>query len=599
MKKRIIALLLSTFLLLTFIPFSASAESKASVIAENCSVSQGDYAYLYLRADNFVNVAAIDIELYYDSSVMSVYYLSNNSFLSSASVSTNTNTLGTIKISAMSLEGLTSTTNYDYMITVCFKIANDCPSGDYPVIVAVGHAYDNELNPANVSGINGVISVTQSNFDNQFPFYRSLSSTNVQQADVFTLQIYNYNYYEEKFASACFNVTYDSEILKIKSIELANDLLNEGAVYSINSANPGMAIITYATTNSATSFNVLTISFEVIANTDTETKINVISSDIYNDDLMLYSPTAFNATVCVKEKAIEPDYPDFKLQTENFVVGEPTDIYVVLEENAQVAAGDFVINYDKNMLTIDSVSADSNTLSNGALIVIDNNFSDGKIRFSYINQNGSFNSDTKLLKITATPKSAFLQHYIINAYGIDVCDINLNDVTLNYISNSGCIFYPTVVNPTCENMGYTLYQCRCGQSFTDNAVPPLGHSFDNWIVDKAETCGESGIKHQECSVCQAKINEGTIIPPSGNHTYDNSYDAMCNNCEHTRTTPADVNGDGVMDAADLARLKKYIAVLLNEEEMASSKPDVNQDGQADAADLAILKKVIAGLIYNC
>ena len=84
MRKRIIALILTIGLLLSCLQITTIAADAAVVVAEDCSVTQGGYAYVYLRAKNFVNVAALDIAIYYDSSAMSIDYTSNSSFLNSS-----------------------------------------------------------------------------------------------------------------------------------------------------------------------------------------------------------------------------------------------------------------------------------------------------------------------------------------------------------------------------------------------------------------------------------------------------------------------------------------------------------------------------------
>ena len=60
----------------------------------------------------------------------------------------------------------------------------------------------------------------------------------------------------------------------------------------------------------------------------------------------------------------------------------------------------------------------------------------------------------------------------------------------------------TVVDPTCTQEGYVLHTCsRCGDTYTDGIMAPVGHSFGEWIVDKNSSCTEDGSKHRECSVC--------------------------------------------------------------------------------------------------
>jgi hypothetical protein len=61
----------------------------------------------------------------------------------------------------------------------------------------------------------------------------------------------------------------------------------------------------------------------------------------------------------------------------------------------------------------------------------------------------------------------------------------------------------------------------------------INHQY-KWVIDKAETCGENGIKHEECIVCGIKKNENTIIPATNNHIYDNACDDACNVCDTIR-----------------------------------------------------------------
>ena len=105
MKKRIVALALSVLLLLSLCPLSAFAADEAQVVAESITTTQGGYVDVYLRADRFADVSVLDIEVFYDSAAMRLESANNGTFFSGASVSTNTTTIGMIKISAMSVKG--------------------------------------------------------------------------------------------------------------------------------------------------------------------------------------------------------------------------------------------------------------------------------------------------------------------------------------------------------------------------------------------------------------------------------------------------------------------------------------------------------------
>ena len=61
--------------------------------------------------------------------------------------------------------------------------------------------------------------------------------------------------------------------------------------------------------------------------------------------------------------------------------------------------------------------------------------------------------------------------------------------------------------------------CDCGY------VRNVTHSYE-WVIDKQANCGETGTKHEECTVCHTQYNGNTIISATGNHEYDNNCDSV-------------------------------------------------------------------------
>lgn len=57
------------------------------------------------------------------------------------------------------------------------------------------------------------------------------------------------------------------------------------------------------------------------------------------------------------------------------------------------------------------------------------------------------------------------------------------------------------------------HECSCGE-----VLDKAAHDF-KWVVDKAATEEETGLKHEECAVCGAKRSEGTVIPQL-DHTHN-------------------------------------------------------------------------------
>ena len=50
-------------------------------------------------------------------------------------------------------------------------------------------------------------------------------------------------------------------------------------------------------------------------------------------------------------------------------------------------------------------------------------------------------------------------------------------IDYNYLYNHSHEFNSEIVEPTCEEEGYTLYTCKCGESYKDNYVNALGHDL--------------------------------------------------------------------------------------------------------------------------
>ena len=77
------------------------------------------------------------------------------------------------------------------------------------------------------------------------------------------------------------------------------------------------------------------------------------------------------------------------------------------------------------------------------------------------------------------------------------------------------------VYATCTSGGYTEHVCACGDRYRDDITPALGHDFQ-WVTDKVATATEPGYKHEECTRCNDRRNENTVIPATGEghvHSY--------------------------------------------------------------------------------
>ncbi len=103
-----------------------------------------------------------------------------------------------------------------------------------------------------------------------------------------------------------------------------------------------------------------------------------------------------------------------------------------------------------------------------------------------------------------------------------------------YLSNSEWIFGHnheethtlTNVDPTCEDVGYTVVVCKCGHNRKVNYIDPFGHNYSLPKSIREPDCQNGGLIHLHCSRC----NSYTVVetPPTAHKAViDNAVAADC------------------------------------------------------------------------
>jgi len=78
-----------------------------------------------------------------------------------------------------------------------------------------------------------------------------------------------------------------------------------------------------------------------------------------------------------------------------------------------------------------------------------------------------------------------------------------------------------VVEPTCEEKGYTTYTCRCEDTYIDNYVDELGHDFSDWETVTEATEEAEGLEKRTCKREGCKEEETQAIPKKAHeHVYE-------------------------------------------------------------------------------
>ena len=518
-------------------PVYAGAATAQQVSANAVSVTAGNTVTVTLKAENFAAIAALDVDVYYDASALTVSETANGTLLSSAQSSVNTAEAGKITLSLMSLNAISGTGN---LLTIRFATTVNTAPGTYPITVAVGRAYDSNLQAAEVAGVNGSVTVSAPVETEAFAIYGYPSTSSLQKGHVLSYQVAAA--YSRSFVSGEFVVTYDHEVFAFESATLESALTKEGAIYSVNSSVLGQVRIVYANDDPVMNFYLFTVNLKVIADRDGKTTVKANANNMYRENLTAYLPGSYTSTLTLTQLPQVQDHPNAFLRTDTLVVGKESCADFCLEAGAGVAAADFTLTYDPSILRCVSVTQAEGLGDKGGMVVINDNFKTGTIRFSYVNMQAYAQEDLPLVQITWEPLSSPSQHYSVSLRGVGVVDANQKPITLEYVTDSNCVYVATVV-PPCEADGYTLYTCACGNSFRDQFVPMEGHILKEFAA-KEPTCLEPGwTAHVGCTRCDYKTVE--LLPALGHDILSHSAQAptcteagweaytTCSRCDYT------------------------------------------------------------------
>lgn len=550
MKKRIFTLLLSLSLIIAAFPLSAFADGGAAVTVTDASARVGGYATVYISASGFKSVSSIDFTVHYDGSAMSVESTGAAALLSGAMSSIDSSVSGEVRLSAASPNGITSSDSGSYsdrLIYIRFKLREGTPAGKYRVSVTMGEVYDSGLSAVAVSGGSGYITVTEKTAP-KFGLYANSSSSALTVGDEWELAVKRSA--SGGISAADFSVEYDRDVFTLISVTLGSGLKGDGTLYSVNTDTAGLILISCAAEKAAVGSMLFTVKLKAISESGASA-VTVAVKDAYNENREGYLPEKITLKCSVKAEDTAEDYPDLFIKSEDFKIGSEARAQLFIEKGTGIAAGDFTVKYDPTVIACRGVTAADGVSENGGIVVINPNFENGTIKFSYINESGFSDADIALVNILWEPLLSPAKHTEISASVSGAVDKNYNDIRLDYKNLSPHIYNLKTTPPSCTESGLTEYTCGCGHSFISDETEKTGHS-------------------------------------------DSDYDIICDVCHGVITEKADINGDSFINILDIIRLKKHIAYSAEIGEYA--KPDINDDNYVNSKDIAILRRFL--LLYK-
>ena len=496
--KRIAALLMALCLVIQLVPAPAGAAETAAITVSSAEGLPGSSCSIDVDVSGLTDLAALDLEIYYDSNVLTLNSVNNGSLLSGSLASVNSDTPGVVKLSAAWLNAISGSGR---LLRLNFQSGVDAPAGSYRILAAVGDAHDVNLNHVHMTGGTGTVTVLErpSNMGN-FPVRPYFPKGNVfQQGDTVNVTLINGN--SRSFASADFLLEFDSDLFRVESVKLRDGMAVEGAVYSVNTDLGGMVKISYASVQPISAYYLLDVALTVTGDVDATCTFTVSASDVYTVDLLPYTPQPGSGTVTLQKKTVVPDYPDLWLTDLPTTVGEEGTTVLTLEEGAGVAAADFSVKYDPAVYQCLGVTVCEGVTEKGGMVVLNPKYDSGTVKFSYINESGS-DDQMELVQIRWKCLSSPAEHTQVLTGGTSVVDADFKAVKLDFVPFSQCIFDAFRVEPTCTEDGEEGMMCNaCFAKKNTTVLKAFGHSLGQWYTVVEATCTQPGSRGRDCSVC--------------------------------------------------------------------------------------------------
>ena len=523
MKKRLFCLFLALVLLLGAVPAQAGAANTPTILCGSATAAQQGYVYLNVEAQALENLAALELTIFYDPQVLEFQYADAGWLLSEQIVSVHHET-GSVTLTAASIGGISGDGS---LMTMGFTVRADCAPGRYPLVLAVGEAYDTSRSPVSIAGRNGSVTVTEyAPSYSEFRLSMEPDRTTLAPGETVTVTVNNAWYCS--YASFDLSVHYDASLFRLVSAAVPEEFERQNALYSLVTDTPGLVRLSCACINSLWEYNMLELKLQVREEAEGTTALTAEICDVYDSSRFPYLPSSVQTELTL----LSPETVELSrlwLEGDAPVIGETTRSTLVLGEGSGLAAADFELRYDPALLECLGVEP----AGDNRFLVINPDFSGGTIHFSFVEESG-VTDETPLVHIRWRARSGANRHYSLETTLIDPVDAEFQPVAIECPPQTGCIYRRERIDPTCETPGGEQLRCTgCGELIPVEPLPSLGHTYGDARFDWADdfsactatrVCGRDSSHVWQVNCTVTHVSEGASCTDPGSITYTATAD---------------------------------------------------------------------------
>ena len=493
--------------------YAEETDTQPRIYLKETTSYQGSSGYIYVYASNFENIGAIKYMIKYDSSVITITgaYADN---LASGNVSDiNHLEAGFVKQSIASVDGINRNGRLMY---INYTVKKDAPVGEYPLEIIVEEAVDTSTKNVTIVKQKGILIVKEKSSSAKVAsFTTQLTKSSLTEGETFDYSLCSYGI--GNLAGGNFEFIYDRDVLELIDVQLENPLKNGSGTAAINQSTAGYVKVSYAGTDAISAgYNtpLVTLSFLVKKDETLTSDIKFSPRSLQDKDLNSMDGNEKTTSVRIIKKNVISQNPQFRLEYEELSHGETYQVTAIIDGNSGLAAGDFVINYDKQLSVCTAVDVDPDVAEKNGIVITKEKIDNGQIGFSFVSSTG-ISEDQRMIVMTfqrlkpgTNMKMTSVGKKVVNK---DSNAIILDYPELNVDMSHFLREWEVITEPSCEIMGVEKRFCDgCDYEVSRN-IEKLGHEFEmEWAVDREPSCSETGLKSRHCKRCDVTCDEQVI-----------------------------------------------------------------------------------------
>lgn len=495
MRRAIFAFLaiVCIFSTLTLFTLGASAEGERVVYAttRSSTVQQGSHTYLDVYLDDLTNLSALSVSVYYDPEQVTVKNTYNSV---SATVQDINATSGCVNASYIfDGKGEAKKTKLFYFY---FQVNSTAEAGDVYFDIVINEAYDNSLNDIPFTGSRCSFKVTEKAVSKTC----TISSTSTKSTSVGEEFELSYRFSTYQIASGAMAIQYDPELFEVVSVKEGTFLSNK--LFDVNTELKGSIYLSFIGTSYQSKYDIVTVRFKTLKNVSESSDIKLTVSELHDVDLNPYTCQGYTSKVNISfDDSYTEDAPSMSASASYSEDTGKVTVNITLEKDSMLGAGDFVLRFDNDLLSYDSLKKE---LDAAFFIVNDTKIEDGELIF-YVISTENITEAQSVLTVTFNANHACVDKLAeFEISGSNLTDSLTNKIVLNFVDTRVTIPEKHV----------------SGEAFSENREEP--------------TCTETG-KYESvinCSLCSKELSREEVILEKAAHSYTSAGD--CSICGEYR-----------------------------------------------------------------